>query len=371
MAPIVPTLSAASVICDPACGAGDLLLAALKALPIKHSGHETIETWSRQLIGRDVYQHFIEATKIRIVLGALHRGAVFAEWNLNEQTEKFSGISRGSALVDQCAIESATHLLLNPPFARSLLPPECDWGQGSASQAAIFLERCVTQARSGADLLAVLPDVLRSGSRYMRWRRKIEQYATVEHIGLHGQFDLQTDVHVFLLHLKKKNGQFSSHSAVAAKNIGVKRQSCRRIKDMGTVHVGPVVPHRDPNKGPWRKFICARSATPWKKVRTLHSSRRHIGRVFTGPFVVVRRTSRPGDAKRALATIVAVRDPVAVENHLLVIMPRDRTLECCDRIVKVLSDSRTTQWLDHRIRCRHLTVQSLEEIPEWSLSENR
>jgi hypothetical protein len=363
VAPILPTLSATSVICDPACGAGDLLLAALKLLPIEQSGQETIDTWSRHLIGRDVYERFVEATKIRIVLAAMYRGTVFADWNLSEQMKKLSGISRGSALVDQFAIESATHVLLNPPFSRASLPLECEWGQGSASQAAIFLEACVTQSRSGAHLLAILPDVLRSGSRYARWRRKIERYATIEHIGLHGQFDLRTDVHVFLLHLKKKNGQIGSHSS--AERVGVPRPSCRKIKDLGTVHVGPVVPHRDPNTGPWRKFICARTAEPWSNVRTIHSSRRYAGRVFTGPFVVVRRTSRPGDAHRALATIVDVRDPVAVENHLLVIMPRDRTLKNCRRIVKVLQDSRTTEWLDNRIRCRHLTVPSLEAIPEW------
>ena len=94
--------------------------------------------------------------------------------------------------------------------------------------------------------------------------------------------------------------------------------------------------------------------------------KRFQGTVFQPPFIVLRRTSRPDDIERAVGTIVLGDEPAVVENHLLVIRPHDCTQETCSRILTMLKDERTSQWLNGRIRCRHLTVSAINEIPWWS-----
>jgi hypothetical protein len=79
----------------------------------------------------------------------------------------------------------------------------------------------------------------------------------------------------------------------------------------------------------------------------------------------VRRTSRPGDEHRAVATIVVCDRPVAVENHLLVCRPRDGSGTACQTLLDVLQRPETTSWLDRRICCRHLTVSAVRSIPWW------
>ena len=104
-------------------------------------------------------------------------------------------------------------------------------------------------------------------------------------------------------------------------------------------------------------------------VREVSNNRRFEGRVFSPPFVVVRRTSRPGDKHRALGTIINNARPVAVENHLLVLLPKDGTVKACRELLRVLRKPQTTQWLDQYIRCRHLTVSALADLPWWSDEE--
>ena len=81
--------------------------------------------------------------------------------------------------------------------------------------------------------------------------------------------------------------------------------------------------------------------------------------------MVVRRTSRPGDNHRAVASIINVKERVAVENHFLILQPKDLRLVTCKRAAKVLFSAKTTDWLNKVIRCRHLTVSSLMRLPWW------
>jgi hypothetical protein len=83
------------------------------------------------------------------------------------------------------------------------------------------------------------------------------------------------------------------------------------------------------------------------------------------PFVAIRRTSRPGDRHRAIGTLITALQPVAVENHLIALRPKDGTVKACRELLYSLKDDRTTHWLDERIRCRHLTVAALNELPWW------
>jgi hypothetical protein len=61
---------------DWACGCGDLLLAASKRLPVETSLEATLTRWNRQLFGIDVVPAFVRATRARLVLAAMSRGAV-------------------------------------------------------------------------------------------------------------------------------------------------------------------------------------------------------------------------------------------------------------------------------------------------------
>jgi len=40
-------------------------------------------------------------------------------------------------------------------------------------------------------------------------------------------------------------------------------------------------------------------------------------------------------------------------------------VKACRELLRSLKDERTTHWLDERIRCRHLTVAALDELPWW------
>jgi len=63
------------------------------------------------------------------------------------------------------------------------------------------------------------------------------------------------------------------------------------------------------------------------------------------------------------ATIVRGVRPVAVENHLIVLRPHDHTLRGCRSVVGILESEPASLFLDERLRCRHLTVDAVREIP--------
>jgi hypothetical protein len=226
------------------------------------------------------------------------------------------------------------------------------------NSAAIFVLSCLSRANNGAQFSAILPDVLRSGSRYERWRRQVERLSRISSIELHGQFDQLADVDVF--HLNAERRFQSAGGRAAWQGVAL---STSRLGDHAEVRVGPVVQYRDPLLGRWFPFIQAKTLPSWEKHRPGDSCRRFQGRTFRPPFVVVRRTSRPGDKFRAIGTIIMGRRRVAVENHLLVVLPHDRTVRGCETVMRQLKQDATSSWLDERICCRHLTVSSLAELP--------
>lgn len=87
--------------------------------------------------------------------------------------------------------------------------------------------------------------------------------------------------------------------------------------------------------------------------------------VFRPPFVAIRRTSGPRDRSRAVATIVRGRRAVAVENHVIVCLPEDGSIERCRALLARLRSSRTDDWLNRRIRCRRLTTSAVAGVPWW------
>ena len=178
-----------------------------------------------------------------------------------------------------------------------------------------------------------------------------------------GRFDPDTDVDVFIIHFIAGRG---NKPAAWHDNLPQANGLMRKVSDYFEIHVGAVVPHRDPPEGALYPYIHARTALAWQTIENISESRRSTHRVFTPPFVVIHRTSSPSDRHRCVGTIVNVSREVAVENHLIVLSPKDGSLESCRRLLGSLRCPETNEWLNSRIRCRHLTVDALRDIPYYN-----
>ena len=353
-----------SRILDPACGSGDLLLACSRRLPIADSFADTLEAWGQQLYGLDLYPEFIRATRARLVLAAALRGRWNASPGLAATESWFPGIRVGDGLAIPKDLAIATHVVLNPPFNLILTPQGVEWSSGQVSAAAVFVNQVLAACEVGTNMVAILPDVLRSGTRYTRWRDHISRQAAVRRVSIWGIFDPWADVDVFLLEAAIRSGSFESSIATWAgpKEPGV----ADTLSSVAKVSVGSLVPHRHSNRGQWHPYLHALGLARWGKVNVAGlPKKRFNGTVFSPPFVAVRRTSRPGDSGRAIGTVIFGDRPVAVENHLIVVKPKDASLETCQEILNLLRSDATDRWLNRRIRCRHLTVSALEDLPWW------
>ena len=357
------TLSEDSVILDPACGVGDLLIECARHLPVATGFERTLRLWGSRIIGYDLHDEFVRAAKIRLVMTLVARGIRPRSPVLPCITDLFPHLRTGCGMRDDGAIAKASHIVMNPPYTAMHAPPGCKWASGSVNSAAVFVETCLRQAKSGARVVAILPDVLRCGTRYQKWRDIVQARTWINSVRVYGRFDRWADVDVFLLDLIVRSTGRSTYRTSWSIPSGTHSAT---VGDYFDVCVGPVVDYRDPHRGPWREFAFSRGLPAWKVLRSLPGRRRFAGRTILPPFVAVRRTSRPGDKHRAIATVIAGTRPVAVENHLLVLVPKKRTLGFCLRLVRVLQRHETTSWLDRSIRCRHLTVSALGRLPWWS-----
>ena len=340
-------------ILDPACGVGDLLIRCARFIPVRKTLPETLEFWGTRLSGYDLQAEFISATRARLVLMAIERGVKFDGRALPPLNTLFPDIRVGDGL-SALSSTGATHIVMNPPFTLSEAPKGTDWASGMITKAATFMATAVANAPAGAKIVAILPDVLRSGSRYLHWRRFIERHAKVESVDVLGQFDPHADVDVFAM---------SAHVRVPANWNVTSRPSTTAIENLFSVYVGPVVPFRDPYRGPRRAYITVPMLKAWGVHDAAGRYRKYAKRTFKPPFVAVRRTSRPNDRFRAVGTIIVGSRRVAVENHLLVLVPHDGTLARCRELLKLLQSPQTNEWLNQRIRCRHLTVTALRDLP--------
>ena len=353
-----------SRILDPACGSGDLLLACSRRLPIEGNLPETLDAWGRQLFGLDLYPEFIRAARARLVLAAALRGRWDASPGLTDIESWFPGIRVGDGLANPEDLAEMTHVVLNPPFNLIQTPQGVEWSSGKVSAAAVFLNHMVATCGNETDIAAILPDVLRSGSRYAKWRDHISRQVILRSVSIWGMFDPWADVDVFLLEASLGSPSFRSSKVTWA---GPKEQKAGdTLESIAKISVGSLVPHRHSDRGPWHPYLHAQGLARWGKVNVASLPRRRFnGTVVTPPFVAVRRTSRPGDSGRAVGTVILGDKPVAVENHLIVVRPNDASLDACEEILNKLRSEATDQWLDHRIRCRHLTVRALQELPWW------
>lgn len=363
VAAIRDTLDVDSVITDPTCGSGDLLLAASECFAVQRTLSATLKRWGRQLAGRDIHAQFVAATTTRLALAAVRRGAA-VDCAPSSAARLINDVRLGSCLQDAAAFGRATHLVMNPPFTSTVAPTDYQWGTGMVNSAAIFMDHAIRHAAPGVTVASILPDVLRSGSRYARWRAMIESKVKLTRVEVLGQFAPDVDVDVFLLvgtteaRARRRSNTAPWIASAAPREV---------VGDLCEVSVGPLVPFRDPeDEGQWCPVVAPKDLPRWETVRCISARRRFSGRVVDGPFVAVRRTSRPGDAARAIATIIALDRAAAVENHILVVRPRDGRLKTCQRILESLRRPETSTWLDQRIRCRHLTVGAVRELPIWT-----
>ena len=357
-------LNGQSRVFDPACGSGDLLLACSQRLPISEDLSTTLETWGRQLGGVDLYPEFIRAAKLRLMLAAALRTKSFSDATSVNIDSYFPRIRVGDGLEDNEDIKFATHVILNPPFGPMPTPSGTHWSSGQVSAAAVFMDTVITKCTEGTDVVAILPDVLRSGSRYGRWRMRLDVLANVGEVSIWGLFDSSVDVDVFLW--QAIAGSVRTSESLSTWGMDRPDGSSVLLGSRANVSVGPLVPHRHVNRGRWQPYMHSRDLPTWGRIDVASlPKKRFSGTLFSPPFVAVRRTSRPVDSGRAIGTLVIGDCGVAVENHLLVVRPKDSSVEACEEVLRLLKEDRTDRWLNNRIRCRHLTVSALRELPWW------
>lgn len=341
-------------IVDPACGAGDLLLAAAKYLPRKSTALGTLEGWGKVLVGCDLDDELVRAARLRLALLA----AQLCKTKLSVSEERIAlalpGLKNGDGRA--LSYEKPVLMLLNPPFGTVVA--ETGWGSGRLPRAAVFAEECFRAAPEGSSIRAILPDVLRSGSNLRRWREQVSAMLDGINVETWGQFDSWTDIDVFFLRARRDKTEGTIDWWPA------KNETAATVGENFSVRVGVVVPHRDPERGRESPYLCARDLPQKGEHRAGGKKRRHPGTRFETPFVAIRRTSRPANGgQRVIATLVRGSEPVLAENHLIVCQPFDGTLASCRTLIKALTSAATTALLDQRIRCRHLTVAAIKEIP--------
>jgi hypothetical protein len=188
---------------DPTCGAGNLLIAVARCLPICKTFEETLRLWGQKLAGLDSETAFVRATKVRLAMLAAIRHRERGAAGLGDINGLFPLIRCGDALQERSLYREADVVLLNPPYSHMLLPEEIEWSKGRTTAAALFVDRCVSRIRDGARVGAILPEVLRCGSRFSSWRTHIQKSVTIERVRAHGVFDQTADIDVFTLLLRK------------------------------------------------------------------------------------------------------------------------------------------------------------------------
>ena len=247
-------LSAFGVI-DPACGAGDLLIAFARKLRLKGDFESTVDDWGMRIFGCDLHPEFIETTKVRLCLLVHERGLQPARRIQPERL--FPNIVVGNGLT-HLPRGNVRAVLMNPPYTWVKARSGCNWGSGRVCSAALFVDRWLSLLTPGSKLKAILPDVLRTGANYEAWRQQIGQAAKIDRVSVVGKFSESVDVDVFLLELT-----VGASRHVRAKDAWQWYSSTKPhavVGDFFSVQVGRIVPHRDPKKGPERAYLDSKAA---------------------------------------------------------------------------------------------------------------
>ncbi|EXC27090.1 N-6 DNA methylase [Acinetobacter baumannii] len=346
-----------SVVLDPTCGAGNLLIECSRFLGVEKTLTKTLEKWGVVLWGFDIHESFIDASKLRLVIEALSRG-VINDCSVEQAMSYFENIKVVNALnIKKNDLINVTHVVMNPPFTLWDSPNKYYWKKGKINAAGIVFDHYLRILPESCLITAILPDVLRSGSRYELFREFCSLSLDAE-CEVWGRFNAKTDVDVFNLH-----GLVNRKEEVKEIQWQEKLDEYTKISEIFDVCVGPLVAYRDLESGPEYPYFHSKNTPKWEVITQAGEKRKFKGKVISPPFVLIKRTSSPGDKNRATATLINLKSMVAVENHLIVIKPKNNSLNDCKRLMKVLSSEHTNEFLNKRIRLRHLTVQVVKEIP--------
>lgn len=350
-----------SVVLDPTCGAGNLLVEASRHLRVEYSLSSTLKKWGDVLWGYDIHNSFIQAAKLRLVIEAINRGCEL-DCSLDSAMTMFTNIEVKDVMTlssDHLAL--VTHLIMNPPFNSWSSTKDNYWKKGRVSAAGIIFDKILRQLQKDCLISAILPDVLRSGSRYADFR----DFVSANMLGsclMWGRFNTTTDVDVFIL---SGRVSLSMQKIEWHKYLG----DYKPLSSKYDVCVGPLVAYRDVEAGKTYPYVHAKNTRNWCELTEIEDTRCFSGKVIECPFVVIKRTSSPSDKNRAAAAIVAIENhKVAVENHLIVVRPKSGSIEDCRLLLEVLRSSQTNQFLNDRSRMRHLTVGVIKDIPLDSIN---
>jgi N-6 DNA Methylase len=343
-------------VIDPSCGAGDLLLRWSEALPVEPSLAQTVKHWGKLLYGWDIHPEFVQVAKRRLLIAAIARGCRIRSGQMDPDA-CFPHLVTADFQLSRLPPRVRT-IVLNPPFKRIYAPASVAWASGKVSTAAVFLSRCLEQATPGTRVVAILPEALRSGSSYQGWRDSVATPLGSARVLPMGQFSASVEMDVFVL---------DGVTALAGANCTIQWSKPLAtvgptIESICEVTVGSVVPNRTPEVGPAVSYYTTAELSPWTIVAGAPTRRVPRPRLMP-PLVAVRRTSSPADRDRPAAAIITGMGPIALENHLIALQPHDGQLETCQRILATLQQPYVRRFIDNVIRCRHLTVSALRQIP--------
>ena len=350
-------ITAESIVLDPNCGIGSLLIECSRQLGVCKKLSDTLKQWNHVLRGVDIQADFVEITKLRIILEALCRG-VKKDCSIEEAISYLNNIELRDALtLSKEDVRNVTHLFMNPPFIAVQAPKRDYWGNGKTNSAAVFFDYYLRLLPKNSNVVAILPDVLRSGSRFTYFRRFVSD-------SMHGKFQIwgrfssSADVDVFILSGIKtdnnpsiewdKNSQFSGVATLASEY---------------NVRIGPLVAYRDKQQGQIYPYFHPKNCKTWEVITAVSEMRAFDGKVIQPPCILIKRTSSPSDKFRAAAALIDLPQSIAVENHLIVVTPKDGTLKSCKKLLRVLAKQKINDFLNERIRTRHLTVEVVKSIP--------
>ncbi|MCA4419406.1 N-6 DNA methylase [Acinetobacter baumannii] len=346
-----------SIILDPTCGAGNLLIECSRMLGVEKNLSSTLKKWGKVLWGFDIHESFIESTKLRLVIEALRRG-VNKDCSIEDALSFFINIQVKDVLtLTKNDVSEVTHAILNPPFSIWPSPNKYYWKSGKINAAGIVFDHFLRIFPEGCFFSAILPDVLRSGSRYNLFRDfcSLKSDAICQ---IWGRFNKKTDVDVFILSGKILDEE-NNKKIVWQESFG----EYIPLSDNFEVRTGPLVAYRDPEVGPEYPYFHSKNTPSWQIITQANERRKFNGTVISPPFIIIKRTSSPGDKYRATASLIDMNEMVAVENHMIIIKPKSNSIGECKKLMKILRSKSTNEFLNSRIRLRHLTAQVIKDIP--------
>lgn len=350
------SITTSSIILDPTCGVGNLLIEASRKLDISKHLSTTLQQWGKALWGYDINPEFIEITKLRLVIEALSRGNIL-DCSIEHALSFLSNIRVNDAIsVTNTQVKKITHLLINPPFIQIKSPETYYWTKGKVNSAGVFLDHYLRILPKSCEIVAILPDILRSGSRYHTFRNFISSQL-LGSCEIAGRFSKTVDIDVFIL-----SGIISctTNNIKWVEPIPTARSILSNKYDVIT---GPLVDYRDKQEGKIYPYFHSKNCKNWTIVTKATEYRAFNGKVIQPPCILIKRTSSPSDKYRAAAVLINIKQPIAVENHLIAVTPKDYTLQSCQKLLTILKQERTNEFLNNQIRARHLTVGAIKSIP--------